>query len=416
MQRKTLIYSLSVALLTTIFQATPAFASPVVTQGQINETKGQINETERQIEDLETKIQQLDDRIVIGMEKSKQLNADIKAQQSQIEKSKAEFQRANKDLETNKNYYSARLRSMQAQGKQSIVTYAEFILSSNDLSQLLTRSTAVMEILETNTDIMKALSKKEETLKSAEQKLENELAQLKKSQDELASEQKKIEADKEEMNKVFTDSKDILKQQQTQLGEQQTQKNAEDKARQEAQEKARKEAQERARQEEVPAQAPTQAPVQAPEKPQKKAPKRPSEQEQISSANNRSISDTQTDGATNSDKADKLIAFAKQYLGVKYVWGGTSPSGFDCSGFTQYVFRSVGINLPRVSRVQQDFGTQISPYNVKKGDLIFRGDPAHHVGIYIGDGKYIHSPQTGDVVKISTYNPSTTTSATRVLH
>jgi peptidoglycan DL-endopeptidase CwlO len=293
---------------------------------------------------------------------------------------------------------------MQAQGKLSIVTYTEFILSSNDLSQLLTRSAAVMEILETNTDIMKALSKKEETLKGAEQKLENELAQLKKSQDDLASEQKKIEADKEEMNKVFTDSKDILKQQQTQLAKQQTQKYAEDKARQEAQERAREE------------EAPAPAPAPENEKEQKQAPERPRQQEQESSANDRPIADTQRDEATNSDKANELIAFAKQYLGVKYVWGGTSPSGFDCSGFTQYVFRSVGINLPRVSRVQQDFGTQISPYNVKKGDLIFRGNPARHVGIYIGDGKYIHSPQMGDVVKISTYNPSKTTSATRVLH
>lgn len=411
MKRKILIYSLSVALLTSVFQAAPAFASPTVTQGQINETKGQINETKGQIEELETKIQQLDNRIIIGMEKSKQLNDDIKQQQGQIVETKAEIERAKKDLEQNKAYYTARLKTMQEQGQQPMITYAEFILSSDSLSELLTRSTAIMQILDSNTDIMKTLAKKEDSLTSAEQKLENELAQLKKSQADLAAEQKQVEADKVEMNTVLAESKDTLKQQQTQLASQQTLKNAQDKAIQEAQERARQEAQEKARQEaqdkarqEAPEQQ--QAP-EAPEAPKQKAPR--------SSASKPTVTVSTDDGATNSDKADAVVAYAKQFLGVPYVWGGTSPSGFDCSGLTQYVFRSVGVYLPRVSRDQQDVGTQISPYNVKKGDLVFRGNPAYHVGIYIGGGKYIHAPQTGDVVRIRDYNPGNFTTATRVL-
>lgn len=412
MKRKILTYSLSIALLTSIFQATPAFASPV-TQGQINQTKGQINETEDQIEELETKIQQLDDRIITAMEKSKQLSSDIKAQQGQMEKTKAEIEKARKDLETNKNYYSARLRTMQAQGQQSIITYAEFILSSKDFSELLTRSTAVMQILESNTDVMKALAEKEETLKGAELKLENELAQFKKSQAELASEQKQIEADKQEIKTVLEQSKNTLKKQQTELAKQQTQKNAQDKAREEAEERARLAAEERARQE---AQEAQEAPK-AQERVQQPAPTRESKPEQKPSSNNesKSKSDSPKVETVNSGDANALIAKAKQYLGVRYVWGGTSPNGFDCSGFTQYVFRSVGIYLPRVSRDQQDVGTRVSKYNVQKGDLVFRGDPAHHVGIYIGGGQYIHAPQTGDVVKISTYNPAKFTNAVRVL-
>jgi peptidoglycan hydrolase CwlO-like protein len=155
MKRKILIYSVAVALLTSVFQAAPAFASPTVTQGQINETKGQIDETKGQIEELETKIQQLDNRIIIGMEKSKQLNDDIKQQQGQIVETKAEIERAKKDLEQNKAYYTARLKTMQEQGQQPMITYAEFILSSDSLSELLTRSTAIMQILDSNTDIMR---------------------------------------------------------------------------------------------------------------------------------------------------------------------------------------------------------------------------------------------------------------------
>ncbi|WHY66465.1 C40 family peptidase [Neobacillus sp. SuZ13] len=413
MKRKLLIYSVSIALLTSVFQATPTFASPTVTQDQINHTKVKITETQNQIEDIENKIQQLDDRIVMGMEKSKQLNTDIKVQQGQIVKTKADIEKAKQDLETNKTYYSARLKTMQEQGQQPMITYAEFILSSDSFSQLLTRSTAIMQILDSNTDIMKALSKKEENLLGAEQKLENELGQLKKSQEDLASKQKQIEADKAEIKTVLAESKNTLKQQQTQLASQQTLKIAQDKARQEAQARAQREAQERAAAQERARQA-------APERAEQQAPKSPSQPEQESPAKkpvkSNDDDDTPKETVINSGDADELIAYAKQFLGVKYVWGGTTPNGFDCSGFTQYVFRHIGISLPRVSRDQQDIGTSISPYNVKKGDLIFRGNPAHHVGIYIGGGKYIHAPQTGDVVKISTYNPSTTTTAARVLH
>ena len=426
MKRKLLIYSVSIALLTSIFQAAPAFASRPVTEGQINQTKGQINETIVQIEDLETKLQQLDDRIMIGMEKSKQLNEDIKEQQGQIVKTKAEIETAKKDLETNKAYYSTRLKTMQEQGQQPMISYAEFILSSDSLSQLLTRSTAIMQILDSNTDVMNALAKKEDSLTAAEQKLEKELSQLKTSKDELVSKQKQVEADKVEMNKVLADSKDTLKQQKTQLATEETLKNAQDKARQEAQEaleKARREAEERAQQ-----QAPASPSKKAPASPSKKAPRvtsnnnnnqnnnNNSNNENNNNNNDNSPSITNDDGATNSDKADAVIAYAKRFLGVPYVWGGTSPSGFDCSGLTQYVFRSVGISLPRVSRDQQDVGTSISPYNVKKGDLVFRGNPAYHVGIYIGGGKYIHAPQTGDVVRIRDYNPAKFTTAARVLH
>jgi len=118
----------------------------------------------------------------------------------------------------------------------------------------------------------------------------------------------------------------------------------------------------------------------------------------------------------SSDKAKSVISNAYQYLGVPYVWGGTTPNGFDCSGLTQYVYRSVGVHLPRVARDQQNFGTQIPLQQIQPGDLVFFGKPAHHVGIYIGNGQYLHAPQTGDVVKISNLNPSRVSSVSRVLH
>jgi cell wall-associated NlpC family hydrolase len=96
-----------------------------------------------------------------------------------------------------------------------------------------------------------------------------------------------------------------------------------------------------------------------------------------------------------------VVGIAMQYLGVPYVWGGSSPSGFDCSGFTMYVYRQVGVSLPHSSRAQIGSGQQVSRSDLQPGDLVFFGSPIHHVGIYVGGGSYIHSPHTGDVVKIS---------------
>lgn len=100
--------------------------------------------------------------------------------------------------------------------------------------------------------------------------------------------------------------------------------------------------------------------------------------------------------------AQGAIAAAKSQLGRPYRWGGTSPAtGFDCSGLMLWSWQQVGVSLPRTSRAQYA-GTQRVPISqLQPGDLVFSGNPVHHVGMYIGGGQMIHSPRTGDVVKIT---------------
>jgi cell wall-associated NlpC family hydrolase len=93
-----------------------------------------------------------------------------------------------------------------------------------------------------------------------------------------------------------------------------------------------------------------------------------------------------------------VIGIAASLAGTPYVYGGTTTSGFDCSGFTQYVFGKVGISLPRTSQAQQASATHVSTPQV--GDLVFFGVPAYHVGIYAGNGMMWDSPHTGSVVKL----------------
>lgn len=123
---------------------------------------------------------------------------------------------------------------------------------------------------------------------------------------------------------------------------------------------------------------------------------------------------TTTSSKTNSNSTSsgstagqKLVESAKKYLGTQYVYGGTSPDGFDCSGLMQYVAKENGINISRVAADQYKNGTAVDKNNLQPGDLVFfvgsQGSTTNpgHVGMYIGNGQYIQAPKTGDVVKIS---------------
>jgi cell wall-associated NlpC family hydrolase len=118
-------------------------------------------------------------------------------------------------------------------------------------------------------------------------------------------------------------------------------------------------------------------------------------------------------------RSSQVVAIAMRYLGVPYRWGGASPStGFDCSGFTMYVFAQIGVSLPHYAAAQFRMGVPVSKSQLEPGDLVFfRG--LGHMGMYIGGGNFIHAPSTGDVVKISSlsepYRVASWVGARRVL-
>lgn len=125
--------------------------------------------------------------------------------------------------------------------------------------------------------------------------------------------------------------------------------------------------------------------------------------------------------STKTSKASAIIATGKQYIGVKYVYGGTTPSGFDCSGFVQYVFAKNGISLPRVSRDQYHEGTSVSFSNLKAGDLVFfsvaKNGAVDHLGIYVGNGQFINASSSKGVTiyTLGPYWKSAFVGAKRVL-
>lgn len=113
-----------------------------------------------------------------------------------------------------------------------------------------------------------------------------------------------------------------------------------------------------------------------------------------------------------------LTALANSFLGVPYLWGGTTPAGFDCSGLVQYCYREVfGIELPRTTYYQCEVGMEVPFEELLPGDLLFfdDGGDVHHVAMYLGDGYYIEAPHTGDVVKITAMNDKLPDFAKRVV-
>jgi cell wall-associated NlpC family hydrolase len=117
-------------------------------------------------------------------------------------------------------------------------------------------------------------------------------------------------------------------------------------------------------------------------------------------------------------KRSSVVSSAKKYLGVPYVYGGTTPSGFDCSGFTRYVFKeALGMSLPRTAQEQSSLGTKVSLNNLQVGDLLFWGGTSsvYHVGIYVGNGEYIHASTGGGKIMKSTFDYFKPSFAKRVL-
>ncbi len=303
------------------------------------------------INEIEEQIEHLDNTIQNDMIKIEQLNKDIEVKKAEISETEKDIEETEQELRDAQEAFDARVKGIYISGGMQTGTMAYI--------ETILSSRSITDIFE-RVELIKKIIQSDQRIMQGVKDKQVELDSKKKSLEdgEKALEDSKATVDKElqEMNSAKLEQQKILAEQQALLTQQPSLMFA----------------------------------------------------KQSIPANFTFSNDT-------SAKAKDIITEAQKYLGIPYVWGGTSPSGFDCSGLTQYVYAKYGVSLPRVAEDQQRAGLQVPITQMKPGDLVFWGYPAHHVGIYIGNGLYLHAPHTGDVVKISQLNPGNVTSVSRVI-
>lgn len=442
------------AILATSFMygvALPAYATPLTEEQQVelNTVKSEYENILFKLAEIETQIAEISDEITDISLKIDDNNASITVLDEKIAAKNQEIKESTEKLLAKEEEFGGRLRAMYKQGNSSMI---ETILGSESIADLVSRADAIVKIAKIDRQLLDEIQEIKDALDAQKLELDNSMQEVKalKADNEKSlavSEGKKDEAEvlledyeteeKKILNnlamaelyfignndqiigdsastdgmiqgsinslrairsQIITDTTDekvvgLIEQGKSVLQQRAAARRAAEEAARiaEAQRLAASQAQSSNSSSGSNNSSSTSKPAPAPAKPS--AP-------QASSASGQAV-----------------LNYAYQFLGTPYVWGGSTPSGFDCSGFTSYVFRNFGVNLPRVSRSQTSVGSKVSYSNLQAGDLVFFGSGSiSHVGIYIGGGNMIHSPRPGKSVEISTMRYHNFITARRVVN
>jgi cell wall-associated NlpC family hydrolase len=327
------------------------FAQPALNS---NNSYSKIQELERNIENLDNQIEGIMDKI---SDNKKQ----ILTKEKDIKNSENELKTAESDIKKEKELFNRRMRALYINGSSG---YLGMLLESNGFGDLISRADMVRKIISFDNKVISDYKIKQKSITDKVDKLktENKKLLVLKTENE-----KKLS----ELNKNKSDQKKLIEQ-----------------AKQQQRQYAAAEHE--------------QASVSV-------------AMNQVANIRNAAPKATLSRGASPISN-DNVVAYASNFLGTPYLWGGTTPSGFDCSGFTQYVYKHFGVSVGRTTYDQIKDGVSVSRDQLQPGDLVFfgkGGDPTH-MGMYVGNGAYIHAPRTGDVIKISPVNRSDYITARRV--
>lgn len=348
-----LALTFSLASISTGVLADPYSDKAAYEQDLAEKTK-EYKTAQEQVDEIEASIQEVNSRMEDITYEIEELETKISDVEGKIEKSNEKVQATEDSIESESKLFSKRMRSMYKNGLDS---YLEVLLNSNSFSDFLSRLTNLKTIINHDNEVIDNLVEMKETIVAEKAMIEKEKSKLDELQEENNIKLAELEDKKEEQRLALAkaeENRDLfeaaMKESQAQLDE-------------------------------------TLALID-------------SYTGGSSSRPNRGDSVVIPSNPTGID----IVNYAKQFIGVPYVWGGSSPSGFDCSGLTSYVYRQFGINIPRVADDQMHSGTYVPRSQLQPGDLVFFGSDgyAYHVGIYVGNDSYLHAPQQGESVKIST--------------
>ncbi|AJA48588.1 protein P54 [Clostridium pasteurianum DSM 525 = ATCC 6013] len=371
-------------------------------QDKYKQSQNMINEAQKKINDIEIKIEMLDNEIQKNMAEIDNTKNKIAKTEDSINNARKSIERSEQDIKAEKELYNKRMRAMYISGNSE---YINILLDSKGVSDFVSKVETIKSVAKFNDKIISNLSVRRQAIQDKKDKLErdkeklvvlkvenekkvNELNNKKSEQQPLIAEARAQESAAIELSTSTKAQIDGIKQ-----------KIAEVKA-------AEARAAEQAAQQQAAAASNS-----------NNSGNQTSSAKNITASSNNNISINRGGAVPSNSSGNSIIAYASNFLGTPYVWGGTSPNpGFDCSGFTQYVYAKFGISIGRTTYDQINDGVAVSRDQLQPGDLIFFGswgDP-HHVGMYAGNNMYIHAPRTGDVIKISPLTRSDYLTARRV--
>ena len=315
----------------------------------------------------------------------------ISASQAKIASYNQQIVKAQVEVGKRKDNLKEQLISLQKQVGNSVTgnIYFDFVLNSNSLTDLVGRSLTVNKLSQASAEALQAVKDSQAKVKTLQTEQEAKQETLVATKSQLESDKAKLESLKSDAEKSASDLQQILEANKDKL------------AQLAASEDAAKAAAATAAVAATPSASSTST----------------ASSSAASSSAASSSANTSTTSASSSASASQapasntssvsvsggsIASNAAKYIGVPYVYGGTSPSGFDCSGLIYYAAKEAGINLPRTSQAQSTLGSYVSVSDLQAGDLVFWGGvgSAYHVGIYIGGGQYLHAPAPGQSVTI----------------
>lgn len=301
----------------------------------------QINQTQKTFQEAKAELEQLDQELEIAVENYNAAKVELEITQSNLAKTKLQYESAQKKLQQQQEIFNQRIRSIYVEGDRR---YLSVLLNTTSFFDFLTRLRFLSAIAENDSQLIENLKEAKIELKNTQdelEKLQNNLARL---NEELETKKMTIEMellDKQRYVESLSHEVQVLLEAEAALSEQ--------------------------------------------------------EREHISEKVNSLLEELNI-----LIEPGSVVETALCFLGIPYVWGGEDPAiGFDCSGLVKYVFAIHGIEVPHYSGSQFQLGEPVNRVeDLRPGDLVFFGNPIHHVGIYIDKGFFIHAPQSGDFVRL----------------
>jgi cell wall-associated NlpC family hydrolase len=327
-----------------------------------------VDAKQAQAQDVLDQIQQIDSQLEAAVESYNLANVKLDAINADLKANARHLTIAKSSLRNAQTHLSARLVSLYVNGGEG--NALEVLLGAESLDDLLNRMDAVERVSDQDARVLREVKSFRAEVK--QRKLRLDRARMAQAQivAQKADQRRSIEGQLAERQRLLSSIKSEI---------------------------ASLQAAEQLRQQRLAAQARARLSAASAER------QGANEEQQVAAFGDPSVEQTFTPAPDA--RYGGVVGIAMQYLGVPYVWGGASPSGFDCSGLIAYAYGQMGVSLPHHAASQYGMGVPVSRDQLQPGDLVFFNG-LQHAGIYIGGGQFIHAPHSGDVVKISSLSDS----------